>query len=61
MHVIKVKDFKSAAPSARPAECGSASYLIEKDEDNMKKFLRGDALEQRARELGVDTQGGPIT
>ena len=27
----------------------------------MKKILEGDALEQRAREIGVDTQGGPIT
>jgi hypothetical protein len=27
----------------------------------MKRILEGDALEQRARELGVDTQGGPIT
>jgi hypothetical protein len=27
----------------------------------MKNILEGDALEQRARELGVDTQGGPIT
>lgn len=27
----------------------------------MKKILEGEALEQRARELGVDVQGGPIT
>ena len=27
----------------------------------MRKILEGDALEQRAREIGVDTQGGPIT
>jgi hypothetical protein len=27
----------------------------------MKRILEGDALEQRAREIGVDTQGGPIT
>ena len=27
----------------------------------MKKLLEGDALEQRARELGCDMQGGPIT
>jgi hypothetical protein len=27
----------------------------------MKKILEGDALEQRACEIGVDTQGGPIT
>ena len=26
-----------------------------------KKLLEGDALEQRAKELGVDIQGGPIT
>jgi hypothetical protein len=26
-----------------------------------KKLLEGEALEQRARELGVDIQGGPIT
>ena len=27
----------------------------------MKKLLEGDALEKRARELGIDIQGGPIT
>ena len=27
----------------------------------MKKILEGEALEKRARELGVDVQGGPIT
>jgi hypothetical protein len=27
----------------------------------MKKILEGDALEQRARQLGVDIQGEPIT
>jgi hypothetical protein len=27
----------------------------------MKKILEGEALEQRARKLGVDIQGGPIT
>jgi hypothetical protein len=27
----------------------------------MKKILEGEALEQRARELGADIQGGPIT
>lgn len=27
----------------------------------MKKLLQGDALEQRARKLGVDTAGDPIT
>ena len=27
----------------------------------MMKLLQGDALENRARELGVDTQGGLIT
>ncbi|MEW6350515.1 MAG: hypothetical protein AB1646_15735 [Thermodesulfobacteriota bacterium] len=26
----------------------------------MKKLLHGDELEKRARELGIDTQGGPI-
>jgi hypothetical protein len=27
----------------------------------MKKLLQGDALEKRARDLGVDTEGPPIT
>jgi len=27
----------------------------------MKKILEGDVLEQRARQLGVDIQGDPIT
>jgi hypothetical protein len=27
----------------------------------MTKLLQGDELETKARELGVDTQGGPIT
>ncbi len=27
----------------------------------MKKILEGDALEQRARQLGIDIQGDPIT
>lgn len=27
----------------------------------MKKILEGDALEQRARQLGIDIQGEPIT
>jgi hypothetical protein len=27
----------------------------------MSRLLQGDELEKRARELGIDTQGGPIT
>ena len=37
------------------------SLVVEKEESHMNKILEGDALEQRAREIGVDTQGGPIT
>jgi hypothetical protein len=30
-------------------------------EPKMRRLLQGEALERRARELGVDIEGGPIT